>query len=178
MSGPESASTSYWTEPLLDPASEDENEASIDEEADDPPPAVPTPAEQVPVWRGSWKRRQEAQQAQVDRDALAAKSKPKRASRRTGAPVQPPIPDMRFEEGVLASIRQYLHLAPGTEGDQTVQEGKRKGEVTPWSELFSRPVRVDWTGVLYVLVRDQVSPRTSLRTASILIESSRFCCNF
>ncbi|KPV78440.1 uncharacterized protein RHOBADRAFT_40986 [Rhodotorula graminis WP1] len=90
----------------------------------------------------------------------------------------PPIPDLRFEQGVLASIRPFLHRADADaatdEGDATDEkkgklraaemgaiasanltaEGGPKGE-SP-SDIFMAPLRVQWSQVSYVLVRDQV----------------------
>lgn len=62
----------------------------------------------------------------------------------------PPIPDLRFEEGVMVSIQPYLHPL-----DSTVEipdEG-----ILP--RLIQKGVRIDWMQVTLILVRDQVSSR-------------------
>jgi len=92
----------------------------------------------------------------------------------------PPIPDLRFEQGVLASIRPYLHRAdagPAPAAADEGGEGEKKGKLraaekgalasanltaeggprgeSP-SDIFMAPLRIQWSQVSYVLVRDQV----------------------
>lgn len=66
------------------------NEDSEDEEADAQPSG--------PSWKGAWSRRQ------------AARAE---ASRKKGKIPVPQIPDLRFEQGVMASIRPFIHRVGG-----------------------------------------------------------------
>mgnify|MGYP007100404798 CR=1 FL=1 len=87
---------------------------------------------------------------------------------------------MRFEQGVLASIRPFLHRAdadPAPAAADEGGEGEKKGKLraaekgalasanltaeggprgeSP-SDIFMAPLRIQWSQVSYVLVRDQV----------------------
>ncbi|GAA6047216.1 hypothetical protein JCM3770_006955 [Rhodotorula araucariae] len=92
----------------------------------------------------------------------------------------PPIPDLRFEQGVLASIRPFLHRADGAgeaEAGDGAGAGEKKGRLSAAekgalasanltaeggtggdgpSDIFTAPLRVEWSKVTYVLFRDQV----------------------
>lgn len=96
----------------------------------------------------------------------------------------PPIPDLRYEQGVLASIRPFLHRIDdargGTGGAETEKEKKvataertalasaqltaegsssSKREVAAAaSDVLMAPLRIEWSKVTYVIVRDQVRP--------------------
>ncbi|GAA5911859.1 hypothetical protein JCM8208_002462 [Rhodotorula glutinis] len=90
----------------------------------------------------------------------------------------PPIPDLRFEQGVLASIRPFLHRADAdADADEDDSSDEKKGKLraaekgalasanltaeggpkgeSP-SDIFMAPLRIQWSQVSYVLVRDQV----------------------
>lgn len=108
----------------------------------------------------------------------------------------PPIPDLRYEQGVLASLQPFLHRVPATAaatGDQTAghetEKHERKVETAEAvslaarnltaegtndsdrpSDIFLGPLRVEWTRVAYVIVRDQVS------THALLSFIPQFCC--
>uniref|UniRef100_A0A0K3CH91 FGENESH: predicted gene_9.296 protein n=1 Tax=Rhodotorula toruloides TaxID=5286 RepID=A0A0K3CH91_RHOTO len=91
----------------------------------------------------------------------------------------PPIPDLRYEQGVLASIRPFLHriddnnagelqAGEATEKEKKVltaeksalasaqltAEGSSKRESA--SDVLMAPLRIEWSKVTYVIVRDQV----------------------
>lgn len=91
----------------------------------------------------------------------------------------PPIPDLRYEQGVLASIRPFLHRIDGDESGQRqggegaekekkvltaeksalasaqlTAEGSSKRESA--SDALMAPLRIEWSKVTYVIVRDQV----------------------
>ncbi|KWU45345.1 hypothetical protein RHOSPDRAFT_32968 [Rhodotorula sp. JG-1b] len=94
----------------------------------------------------------------------------------------PPIPDLRYEQGVLASLQPFLHRVPApatATGDQTAgyetEKHERKVETAEKvslaarnltaegtddsdrpSDIFLGPLRIEWTRVAYVIVRDQV----------------------
>ncbi|TNY21798.1 hypothetical protein DMC30DRAFT_415659 [Rhodotorula diobovata] len=96
----------------------------------------------------------------------------------------PPIPDLRFEQGVLASIRPFLHRAdlaaassssPSSSDDKqkkgklyaaekgalasanlTAEGGRGGPEGESPSDVLMAPLRIEWTKVTYVLLRDQV----------------------
>ncbi|GAA5834213.1 hypothetical protein JCM9279_004247 [Rhodotorula babjevae] len=92
----------------------------------------------------------------------------------------PPIPDLRFEQGVLASIRPFLHRAdadPSAADDDDDNSSEKKGKLraaekgalasanltaeggpkgeSP-SDIFMAPLRIQWSQVSYILIRDQV----------------------
>ncbi|ORY85298.1 hypothetical protein BCR35DRAFT_351623 [Leucosporidium creatinivorum] len=60
-----------------------------------------------PAWKGAWARRQAARQA--------AKEEKQEEVRKDGKIPVPPIPDLRFEQGVLMSIRPFIHRAEPSE---------------------------------------------------------------
>ncbi|GAA5953405.1 hypothetical protein JCM8115_000516 [Rhodotorula mucilaginosa] len=93
----------------------------------------------------------------------------------------PPIPDLRYEQGVLASLQPFLHRVPATAsataeaaGDETEKHERKvetaekvslaarnltaEGTSAPDrpSDIFLGPLRIEWTRVAYVIVRDQV----------------------
>lgn len=103
----------------------------------------------------------------------------------------PPIPDLRYEQGVLASLQPFLHRVPATAsataeaaGDETEKHERKvetaekvslaarnltaEGTSAPDrpSDIFLGPLRIEWTRVAYVIVRDQVR---SLNTSLFLI---------
>jgi hypothetical protein len=82
-----------------------------------------------------------------------------------------PIPDLRFEQSYLRSLRRFIHDAPDHPGaDSERPEGNTKnGEKTLETAamdsraeaaapgMYGVPVRIDWGWVLWVTSRDQVS---------------------
>ncbi|BGP44823.1 hypothetical protein JCM10450v2_000638 [Rhodotorula kratochvilovae] len=110
----------------------------------------------------------------LDADDEDASSDDEDDHRRERVPV-PPIPDLRFEQGVLASIRPFLHRADGS-GEADSGAGEKKGRLAAAekgalasanltaeggaagegpSDVFMAP-RIEWSKVTYVLLRDQV----------------------
>ncbi|KAM0754329.1 hypothetical protein T439DRAFT_175668 [Meredithblackwellia eburnea MCA 4105] len=71
----------------------------LDPQAGESPAPQPSAAEDdVPSWKGAWARRQER------------KEQERKEERRKGQiPIAPAIPDFRFEQGVMASLRPFLH---------------------------------------------------------------------
>lgn len=98
-----------------------------------------------------------------------------------------PIPDFRFEEGVLLSIRPFLHRieSPKLEHDSTetpkemdrtdleekaalvsgalTAEGAKDGV----DDVFAGPLRIEWGPLSYVIFRDQVRIFAALRIKNI-----------
>ncbi|GAA5920748.1 hypothetical protein JCM1841_004161 [Sporobolomyces salmonicolor] len=129
-----------------------------------------------PSWKGAWKRRQEAKNA----------DRPQRNGDGDGDDgdehsIQMPVavPDLRFEQGVLASIRPFLHVAAPDKdsgsaplkeekhqakleaaGDAALAsvnltaEGNAQGRTA--SDVLMGPLSIEWSKVVYVIVRDQV----------------------
>ncbi|KAK4058081.1 hypothetical protein OIO90_000820 [Microbotryomycetes sp. JL221] len=127
---------------------------------------------QQPSWRGAWARRQAQKQKEKEQREKEARAHGK-------IPV-PPIPDLRYEQGVLMSIRPFLHstasqrsgsvdppserhtekVEAGEKGALVSQaltaEGAKQGiAVGSNSDIFSGPLRIEWPQVVYVIVRDQ-----------------------
>lgn len=95
-----------------------------------------------PSWRGAWKRRQQAKQQQqalqetVDDDDDDDEEEEERRGPQK-IPI-PPIPDLRYEQGILASLRPFLHSTSNnnthsTEGGQ--EDGSRMRLETNEHEL-------------------------------------------
>lgn len=146
-----------------------------------------------PSWKGAWARRQEAKIAQrrkelgleSDDEEGDSEGEDGQARRGDGKIPIPPIPDLRYEQGILASIRPFLHstTTTTTEGKgkrveleketekhelkveaaektalasaQLTAEGEKSGRIE--SDVLMGPLRVEWGNVTYVLLRDQVS---------------------
>ncbi|KAL8278523.1 hypothetical protein RQP46_009015 [Phenoliferia psychrophenolica] len=121
-------------------------------------------------WRGSWQRRQERRKAEA---------------RAAGRIPVPPLPDLRYEQGILASIRPFIHrIGPGkTPVEETAKEGGEKGKAAEREreeeegamastslsaeaakdgrgdgDLFGATptLRIEWAQVAYVIFRDQL----------------------
>ena len=60
------------------------------------------------------------------------------------------LPDLRFEEGLMLSIKPFLH--PLNE----LAEEEGQGERDELGEMVREGVKVEWGNVTYVLIRDQV----------------------
>lgn len=69
----------------------------------------------------------------------------------------PKIPDLRFEQGYLLSIRPFVKDVQAEEqtGHEKTQEFVKEG-VVPGSSTYGVPIRIDWQGVAWVTFRDQV----------------------
>lgn len=158
------------------------------------PPPVPSSSESSssaqPSWKGAWARRQEAKIARR-RQELGLESDDdeqddeqdddeRRRARTDGKIPIPPIPDLRYEQGILSSIKPFLHSRTSKKGkvvqeketekheldieaaqetvlastQLTAEGGDNKG-VTE-SDVLMGPMRVEWGNVSYVLFRDQV----------------------
>ncbi|GAA5887713.1 hypothetical protein JCM5296_004466 [Sporobolomyces johnsonii] len=131
-----------------------------------------------PSWKGAWKRRQEAENAgrphRNDDDYDDGDDGDEH-----GIHMPVAVPDLRFEQGVLASIRPFLHVAvpdhdlasaPVKEdkheakveaaGDAALAsanltaEGDAQGRTA--SDVLMGPLSIEWSKVVYVIVRDQV----------------------
>ncbi|KAG8950321.1 hypothetical protein FRC04_007763 [Tulasnella sp. 424] len=82
-------------------------------------------------------------------------------------PHLPKIPELRFEQSYLLSIKPFIH--PGNEGDKDVKKGGEKesskrdasmlvqeGVLTETNSVYGVPLRIDWGSVAWVTLRDQV----------------------
>ncbi|KAK4054849.1 hypothetical protein OIV83_000773 [Microbotryomycetes sp. JL201] len=125
-------------------------------------------------WKGAWARRQAQKQREREENAKDV--------RELGKIPVPPIPDLRFEQGVLMSIRPFLHRAeiasavdeaaspPSERHAEKVEAGEKGALVSQAltvegaeqglvvgakSDIFSGPLRIEWPQVVYVIVRDQ-----------------------
>lgn len=106
----------------------------------------------------------------------AAKESRKEEERKQGKIPTPPIPDLRFEQGVMLSIRPFIHrVGPKREDPSKRQRTETRQEAEKYDamvgaaltaegaedgdegDLFKGPVRIEWAQLGYVLFRDQVS---------------------
>ncbi|GAA5922987.1 uncharacterized protein JCM15063_003491 [Sporobolomyces koalae] len=145
----------------------------------------PGAAEDQPSWRGAWKRRQEARLAkEQEREAHRSDDRDDDSETNPGdgkIPI-PPIPDLRYEQGILSSIRPFLHPVKSTPtaaargnsekekhkldlatSEQTALataqltlEGQAERRPGSTSDALMEPLRIEWAMVAYVLVRDQI----------------------
>ncbi|GAA6022698.1 hypothetical protein JCM11491_003735 [Sporobolomyces phaffii] len=94
----------------------------------------------APSWKGAWKRRQEAKLA-AQRHAQRHGHRDSHDDddnsdddddddeRRDDAKIPiPPIPDLRYEQGILSSIRPFLHSSPSTTTTTTTTAATEHGE--------------------------------------------------
>ena len=120
------------------------------------PPTSSAPAHEN--WRGAWDRRKAERRAA----ALAA-----------GRIPVPPLPDMRYEQGILASIRGFLRRvevpAPQDGKGKEVEHAEERAAFVSMSltkegaqdgkgdgDLFGGNLRIEWNQVIYVLFKDQL----------------------
>ncbi|TYJ56603.1 hypothetical protein B9479_002695 [Cryptococcus floricola] len=89
--------------------------------------------------------------------------KAKREGKRRVTRQMPPLPDLRFEQSYLLSIRPFLKPSPRTEsGREDKKSEKPSGaavaQSTDRDEVFhwGREVDVDWQKVAWVTIRDQL----------------------
>lgn len=160
-----------------DPSSDSDDPAAVD--------AVLNPPSTQPSWRGAFQRRVQARAA-----AQAAARSARKAEERKQAKIPvPALPDLRFEQGVLLSIRPFVHrVGPKREakgkgvkaakreeaeedgamvGGPLTKEGAEDGDTQ--EDVFSGPVRIEWGQLSYVIFRDQVS--LTGRVVSLLVGS-------
>lgn len=71
---------------------------------------------------------------------------------RSQGPLIPTIPDLRFEQSYMRSIRLHLHLSP--RADVEVQGLRR--DVAPVVDAARKIESVEWAQVVWVTTRDQV----------------------
>jgi hypothetical protein len=79
----------------------------------------------------------------------------------------PVIPDLRFEQSYLKSIKGFVHVEEGPQ-ERGIVEGKGKGkeglpqgaqvlrDVDPIVDSSHHLVRIDWSKVAWITTRDQV----------------------
>ncbi|GAA5835307.1 hypothetical protein JCM3766R1_004748 [Sporobolomyces carnicolor] len=144
------------------------------------PTSSETDSSATPSWRGAWKRRQEAKLAQRRSRHDAGGSDSEHDAADDGKIPIPPIPDLRYEQGILSSIRPFLHstmTAGGGEQCETKRHEEKQETVekvvlassqltatddaksrpsASQSEALMGPLRIEWGMVTYVLIRDQV----------------------
>ena len=89
-------------------------------------------------------------------------------------PRPPAIPDLRFEQSYLLSIKSFIHSAtpplpasPPKQGDMKKQRHNDERLATGSLALvdsgvnvqstYGAPITIDWSGLLWVTARDQVS---------------------
>ncbi|GAA5908301.1 uncharacterized protein JCM6883_004340 [Sporobolomyces salmoneus] len=135
-----------------------------------------------PSWKGAWKRRQEAKLAKrlQDLEEEGSDAEGEEAGGDGKIPI-PPIPDLRYEQGILSSIKPFLHSTKTTtmgkkvkreteeheEKLETVEKvvlassqltagTEEDAEGTHQSDALMGPLRIEWGMVSYVLFRDQV----------------------
>ncbi|PWN87363.1 hypothetical protein FA10DRAFT_213621, partial [Acaromyces ingoldii] len=68
------------------------------------------------------------------------------------------IPDMRFEQSYLASIRSLIHEVSTTEAadDLKRKSGFDNEKVDGNPEIWLGRLRIEWWSLLYLTVRDQI----------------------
>jgi len=168
---------------------QDEKEAEAD--------SFPPRSGSQPSWKGAWARRQEAKilarrkELGLESDAGdTEEAESRRGGGGDGKIPIPPIPDLRYEQGILASIRPFLHSGmtrgKGKEVEkesekhelkveaaektalasaQLTAEGDKTGRVE--SDVLMGPLRVEWGNVTYVLLRDQVNTFSFRRFSTV-----------
>ena len=80
----------------------------------------------------------------------------------------PVIPDLRFEQSYLKSIKGFVHVEEGPQ-TRVIVEGKGKGkeelpqeaaqvrrDVSPIIDSSHHLVRIDWSQVAWITTRDQI----------------------
>lgn len=153
----------------------DSDSDSNDSDADADVEAVLSGQASQPSWRGAFKRRMEARAA-----AQAARKVEERKQAKIPVPA---LPDLRFEQGVLLSIRPFVHRAgpkrvkpSKTENGEEIDEAEKDGAMVggpltaegaedgdDQEDIFAGPLRIEWAQLCYVIFRDQVS--TLIRVA-------------
>ena len=94
----------------------------------------------------------------------ARRKREKREARRRGRVPIPPIPDLRYEEGLLLSLKPFIHRSGPLYADVAGDKGKGKEQAVENAaivkgaaeDLFAGPVSIDWGPALWVVMRDQV----------------------
>ncbi|KIJ35312.1 hypothetical protein M422DRAFT_262478 [Sphaerobolus stellatus SS14] len=80
-----------------------------------------------------------------------------------------PIPDLRFEQSYLRSLKRYVHFSEAAKsssetGGVAAFKDEKKGKVELGGEvarveeanLYGVPMRIEWGWVVYITARDQV----------------------
>ncbi|GAA5870313.1 hypothetical protein JCM16303_001960 [Sporobolomyces ruberrimus] len=94
-------------------------------------------SQQQPSWKGAWKRRQEAKLAERLKSLdLDSEDEEDEESRKGDGKIPiPPIPDLRYEQGILSSLKPFLHsVTPSTTTTPTSGKGKEKRETEEHQE--------------------------------------------
>lgn len=94
----------------------------------------------------------------------ARRRRQKREARRRGRVPIPPIPDLRYEEGLLLSLKPFIHRSGPLYADVAADKGKGKEQAVENAaivrgaaeDLFAGPISIDWGPALWVIMRDQV----------------------
>lgn len=91
-----------------------------------------------------------------------------------------PVPDLRFEQSYLRSIKRYTYFKDSNATAVFIDEKTAGKEDTAAAlETYGLPLRINWGGVLYLTVRDQVRERSNfLSSASLNISSIRLSPHF
>lgn len=89
-------------------------------------------------------------------------------------PYLPAIPDLRFEQSYLKSIKRFVHIEESSEPRRVDEKGKGKEnieqdlptdpeielvvrrDVTPIVDVSHRVIGIEWGQVIWVTTRDQV----------------------
>lgn len=86
----------------------------------------------------------------------------------------PQIPELRFEQSYLMSIKQFINQAP-RERQPGETQTEYKGAVADLAKegvlddsVYGVPLRIDWQGVAWVTLRDQASTRTFVKVTCVL----------
>ncbi|GAA5990163.1 hypothetical protein JCM5350_002527 [Sporobolomyces pararoseus] len=100
--------------------------------------------DQPPSWKGAWKRRQEAkerarrEQLGLDDSDDEEGEDDRSGGRGDGKIPIPPIPDLRYEQGILSSIKPFLHTTttPRRQGTRGNKSSEEKRETEEHEEKF------------------------------------------
>lgn len=102
---------------------------------------------------------------------------------------KPPIPELRFEQSYLLSIKSFIHPLASTTTHGNNETGRQagyprtrqaaekfalvdggdvgSGEDQVIQGIYGAPIVIDWHGLLWVTVRDQVRRGSSIRLFSL-----------
>ncbi|GAA5949561.1 hypothetical protein JCM3765_002703 [Sporobolomyces pararoseus] len=99
------------------------------------------PNQSQPSWKGAWKRRQEAKErARREKlgldDSDQEEEEDEDKSRGDGKIPIPPIPDLRYEQGILSSIKPFLHTTSSKATTRGKKQMVEKRETEKHEEKF------------------------------------------